>query len=141
MNRKPAVSLLFVIAALWDGLLGLAFLLAAGALFRWFGVTPPNHFGYVHFPAALLIAFGLMFAVVARNPAANRNLIPFGMLLKVSFCGVIFYHWIDAGLPDMWKPFAFVDLVFLAFFIWAYALLGRTMAGEGGDLRARLPVS
>jgi hypothetical protein len=141
MDRKPAVSLLFVIAALWDGLLGVAFLVAASALYRWFDVTPPNHFGYVHFPAALLIVFGLMFAVIAKNPVANRNLIPFGMLLKVSFCGVVFYHWISAGLPNMWKPFAFVDLAFLVLFIWAYAALGRTTADERYARQGQLPVS
>jgi hypothetical protein len=66
------------------------------------------------FPAALLIVFALMFLAVARNPVANRNLIPYGMLLKVSYCGVIFFHWFASGMPDMWKPFAVADLVFLA---------------------------
>jgi hypothetical protein len=111
---------MFYIAALYDGVLGLAFLLVASALFQWFGVTPPNHAGYVHFPGALLIIFALLFLTVARNPVANRNLIPFGMLLKVSYCGVVFYHWISAGIPDMWKPFAWADLAFLVAFVIAY---------------------
>lgn len=116
-------SLLFAVAALYDGVLGLIALFAGGALFRWFGVTPPNHPGYVQFPGALLIVFALMFAAVARDPARNRGLIPYGMLLKVSYCGVIFFHWFTSGLPDMWKPFAITDAVFLALFVWAYASL------------------
>ena len=117
------LTLLFVISAAYDGLLGLIGLFGTAWLFRTFGVTPPNHPGYAQFPAALLIVFALMFAAVAKNPAANRNLIPYGMLLKVSYCGVVFYHWAGAGIPGMWKPFAIFDVVFLALFAWAYAQL------------------
>ena len=118
--RRPMITVLFVIAAVYDGILGLVFLLGAGAVFERFGVTPPNHFGYVHFPAAVLIVFALMFLAIARNPQANRNLIPYGMLLKVAYCSVVFYHWFTAGIPNLWKPFAIFDLGFLALFVWAY---------------------
>ena len=121
--KKPMIVILFVIAGLYDGLLGAAFLIRAEALFEWFGVPPPNHFGYVHFPAALLLVFALLYLAVAVNPQRNRNLIPFGMLLKVSYCGVIGYHWVTTGMPAMWKPFVFYDLVFLALFAWAYISL------------------
>jgi len=117
------VSMLFYVAALYDGVLGVAFLVAAPSLFEWVGVTPPNHFGYVQFPAALLIVFALMFVAIARNPAANRRLIPYGILLKISYCSVVFYHWFTTGIPYIWKPFAIADLVFLALFIWAYTEL------------------
>jgi hypothetical protein len=66
-----------------------------------------------------------MFLAVAINPSRNRNLIPYGALLKVSYCAVVFYHWLAGGIPDMWKPFAFCDLVFLALFILAYVSLGH----------------
>lgn len=117
------IPVLFAIAALYDGVLGLIGLFGTEWLFRTFGVTPPNHPGYVHFPSALLIVFALMFIAVARNPSKNRDLIPYGMLLKVSFFGVVFYHWAAAGLPDMWKPFAVTDVLFFALFAWAYARL------------------
>lgn len=120
------ITVLFIIAAVYDGLLGLVGLFGTGLLFQWFGVTPPNHPGYVQFPGALLIVFALMFVVVARNPAKNRDLISYGMLLKVSYCGVVFYHWATAGIPDMWKPFAVFDLVFLVLFAWAFARLRST---------------
>jgi hypothetical protein len=121
--KQPAIVALFVVAAIYDGLLGSAFLFAGGALFEWFQVTPPNHFGYVHFPAAIMIVFALMFLAIARNPQANRNLIPYGILLKVSYSGVAFFHWFTAEIPNMWKPLAIVDIGFLALFIWAYRAL------------------
>ena len=66
-----------------------------------------------------------MFLAIARDPVGRRGLIPYGILLKVSYCSVVFYHWFSAGLPEMWKPFAVCDLIFLALFALAYAALGR----------------
>ncbi len=120
MKTKTAIVWLFVIAALYDGILGLLFLVAAPAVFEYFQVTPPNHLGYVQFPALLLLVFALMFAAVARHPQANRNLIPYGVLLKVSYCGVVFAYWAMGNIPGIWRPFAVFDLAFLLLFGWAY---------------------
>ena len=62
MRTKRAITALFIVSAIYDGLLGVAFLFGSGALFQWFGVTPPNHPGYAYFPAALLIVFAVMAA-------------------------------------------------------------------------------
>ena len=56
MSTPKWIPPLFWLAALYDGLLGLAFLAAPGRLFDLCQVTPPNHLGYVQFPAALLHA-------------------------------------------------------------------------------------
>jgi hypothetical protein len=125
MKKRRAIVGLFGVAALYDGLLGVAFLFAAGRIFGWCGVTPPNHPGYVQFPAGLLIVFAIMFAAVAQNPRRNRNLIPYGILLKVSYCGVVLFHWFTTGVPNMWKPFCIADLVFLILFAWAWTTLGK----------------
>ena len=125
MRAKQAVSVLFGVAAVYDGALGAGFLFATSKLFERFGVTPPNHPGYVQFPAALLIVFASMFAAVAVNPIKNRSLILYGILLKVSYCGVVMFHWLTAGVPSMWKSFCIADLVFLALFVWAWAVLGK----------------
>ncbi len=120
MKKETVISVVFGLSALYDGLLGVFFLFAAPMVFRCYEVTPPNHYGYVHFPAALLIIFGLMFLAIARDPVKNRNLIPYGILLKIAYCSVACYHWFTAGIPGIWKPFAIIDLVFLVLFIWAW---------------------
>lgn len=114
------MSVIFGIAGAYDGILGAAFLVAPAALFAFVGVPPPNHFGYVRFPAALLIVFAAMFFAVAADPRSNRNLIPYGILLKVSYCGVVFGYWFTQGLPGVWKPFAIIDVVFAFVFLWAW---------------------
>jgi hypothetical protein len=123
MRGKTGARILFVIAAIYDGVLGVVFLARPLLAFRLFDVTPPNHVGYVQFPAALLIVFALMFLAIARQPVDRRHLIPYGIGLKLAYCGVVFWHWSRTGIPDMWKPFALADLVFLALFAWAWAYL------------------
>ena len=127
MSVAKWVGALFVIAAIFDGVLGLFFLVAPDLPFEWFNVTPPNHVGYVQFPAALLIVFALMFAAVAYNPTGNRNLIPYGILLKLAYCSVAVGHWVVSaqGIPNFWKPFVVVDLVFLLLFVLAWTAIGR----------------
>ncbi len=124
MKSLPLIKVLFVIAALYDGVLGVLFLLLPRMPFDWFAVTPPNHMGYVRFPAALLLIFALMFLAVAVDPVRRRELIVYGMLLKISYCALAFYYWAVGGLPGMYKPFAIIDVVFLVLFVWAFVALG-----------------
>ena len=126
MKKNTLIKLLFYVAAAYDGILGLIFLSASPWIFGLFSVIPPNHLGYVHFPAALLLVFNLMFLAVAVNPVKNRNLIPYGILLKVSYCGVTLWHWVATDIPVMWKPFVFLDLIFGILFFCAWQRLGRS---------------
>lgn len=125
MSSPKWISPLFWLAALYDGILGLVFLAAAARVFELFDVTPPNHFGYVQFPAALLLIFGLMFVSIARNPMGRRHLIVYGILLKVAYCGVAGFHWAATGIPGMWKPFVVIDAVMGVLFLFAYLALGE----------------
>lgn len=128
MRAERAISIIFWASGIYDGVLGLIFLLTPAAMFARFGVTPPNHWGYVQFGAALLLIFGIMFVQVALEPAPNRNLIPYGILLKVAYTGTVFGYWFTSGLPDMWKPFAVLDAIFAVLFAWSWLRLGEPSA-------------
>ena len=130
MNKKSILSVFFYIAAAYDGLLGAIFLLSPNYLFTVFEVTPPNHPGYVQFSAALLVVFALMFTAIAIDPLRNRNLIPYGILLKVSYAGIVFYYWATTGVPAMWKPFAIIDLAFMLGFVWSFMLIPSLREAE-----------
>lgn len=125
MNKFKNISIFYYFSALYDGILGIVFLFFPLTIYNWFEVTHPNHVGYVQFPAALLIIFAIMFLNIGRHPLQNRNLIPYGILLKISYCAVVFGYWGIVGLPDMWKYFAVFDAIFAGFFIWTYLILGR----------------
>lgn len=123
MTKNNVISIVFTLSGVYDAALGAAFLLFGEKLFARYDVTPPNHWGYVQFPAALLIIFGLMFFAVASNPQRNRNLIPYGVLLKVAYAAIVFWYWAGAGIPDMWKPFAVADTLFAIAFVWSWVAL------------------
>ena len=125
MKTHRISSAIFMIAAIYDGVLGATFLFASGTLFERLGVPPPNHPGYVQFPAALLLVFTVLFITLAMDPVKNRNLIPYAILLKISYCGVVLFHWLTGGIPTMWKPFCLIDFVFLIVFIGVWKSLSQ----------------
>lgn len=134
MKNVMVVRGLLALMGVYDGVLGIAFLFAGPKLFDALEVTPPNHWGYVQFGAALLIIFALMFFALARRPIANRNLLPYCFLLKIAYCGVVFYHWfLGDGLPGIWKPFAIADVVMAAILAWMYMTVrGPARHAAGG---------
>ena len=128
MKNQAWIKALFYIAFVYDAFLGVAFILFHDNLFAMFEVAPPNHPGYVQFPGALLIVFGMMYLQVAREPVRSCNLIPYGMLLKVAYCAIVFAYWFSSGIPGMWKPWAIADLVFLVLFGVAFMQLRKVKA-------------
>lgn len=123
MNEKT-MKLFYVLAGLYDAVLGVGFLLFPLAIYAMYGVEPPNHLAYVQFPGMLLIIFGAMFFQISTNPAKYRGLILYGCALKVSYCSLAFYYMATSGVPAMYVPFAWADLVFLALFVLTYRSLG-----------------
>lgn len=115
----------YLAAGLYDALLGSVFLFFFKAVYGYFGVTLPNHDAYIQFAALLLIIFGVGFYFVSVDPARNRDIIRMGILLKASYCGVVFSHALFGTMPAMWIPFAFVDLAFLAGFVYSLWALPR----------------
>ena len=119
---------LFMVAAAFEVLAALAFLFFANAIFQWSGVTPPNHPGYVTFPALLLLVFGAMYFRVAGDPVKYRELMVYGMGLKVAFFGNVFFFRLTSGIPDMWLPLAWADLAFFVLFYLAWRATAAPMA-------------
>jgi len=123
MNPK-LIKPFYLIAALYDGVLGIAFIIAPAQIFAMYAVEPPNHMAYVQFPALLLILFGIMFYRIAMDPVKNRDLILYGCGLKVSYCSLTFWYLLTTGVPSMWVPWAWADLVFLVLFVTSWRSLG-----------------
>lgn len=112
------VRLAFLVAGLYDFVIGITFLFFGPQLFDATGVLHPNHWGYVQFGALLLMTFGVMFFAVARDPIAHRNLMFYGMLLKLDYTGLVAAYWLTTDVPFLFKPFAIIDgLMFVIFFV------------------------
>ncbi len=122
MNDR-LIRIVFYASALYDGLLGVVFFFFGAEAFARAGVTPPNHWGYIKFPAEILVVFAAMFVAIASNPKAHRNLIPGGIGLKLAYSLTVFAYWFTTGLPGMWKPFAVIDFISAGLFYWAWIVL------------------
>ncbi len=124
MNNN-LIKKFYVIAGVYDGILGLAFLMFPVKIFSYCEVTPPNHMAYVQFPAMLLIVFSGMFFKIASDPVKYRLFIPAGCGLKISYCSMAFYYQITSTIPSMWIPWAWIDLLFLILFILSWKQIGQ----------------
>lgn len=114
------IRALFLAAGVYDFVIGVAFLVAGPKIFEMASVPPPNHWGYIQFCALLLMIFGAAFLAVARDPVSNRNLIFYGILLKMSYVGLVGYYTLTTGCPTLFQPFAVIDAIMLVLFVAAY---------------------
>ncbi|MEI8386045.1 MAG: hypothetical protein WCG76_00470 [Verrucomicrobiota bacterium] len=128
MKSLLPIRLLFFVSSAYDGLLGLAFIFAAPAVFKLAGITPPNHWGYVHFAAGTLVIFAWMFLQIALEPVGNRSLVIYGVLLKACYVATVVWHVFHGGIPVLWTWFAVADAAFLALFLWSWARLNALPA-------------
>ncbi len=128
MTPRTTVRLLLTVAGFYDGILGAIFLVAAPRAFSLAGIPVPSQWGYVHFGAALLLIFALMFFAAALQPHGNRNLIAFGMLLKIAYVAVVGNEWMHGGVPLVFIAFGVCDLVWLFGLGWAFYVIGRPVA-------------
>jgi len=124
MNDKW-IKVVFIAAGLYDGVLAFAFLVIPEAIYNYYQVEPPNHLGYVEFPAMLLLIFAVMFFRIALNPVKCRELMLYGAALKFCYAFLVFRYAITIGVPFMWIPWAWVDSVFLVLFLLAWFQIGR----------------
>jgi hypothetical protein len=113
------IKAIFTAAGIYNGVLGFIFLFFAPSIFNSFGITPPNHFGYIVFPALLMLVFAAMFFRIASAPARYRDMIPYGVGLKAAYAGTVFWYQFQGNVPAMWVPLAWIDTAFLVLFLMA----------------------
>ncbi len=120
MNVMKFSRIIFTLSGIYDSFLGFVFFFFPLFAFDLFRVAHPNHLGYIQFPATLLIIFAIMFFNIAKDPIGNISFMPYGIMLKAAYSGIVFWYWFFSDIPDMWKPFAVADLLFMIFFSWCY---------------------
>jgi len=130
MKTVTLARTVLLATAVYDGVIGGVFLADPQRALGWIDVPPINHAGYLQFPAALLLIFALMFLNAARSPTRHRDLIGYGLLLKLAYIGVAGGHWLSdaSSLAFIWKPFVIADAVFAVLLLWCWWRLGRAKA-------------
>ena len=116
----------FLFAAIYDGLLGLAFFVCYPQIYAWCGITLPNHPGYVQLPALFIAIMGLADYYVYRDIMRNRDMVKIRILMKLAYSLSCFYHYLFGSIPMLWVNIAVFNFVFLV----PYILFLRASAGS-----------
>lgn len=104
----------FLVAALYDIVLGAGFFVAYGPLFEALGIELPNSISYIHLTAAFVFVQGLGYWLVYRAPIANRGIVKIGLAYKAAFASLsIWYFVIGELLHPVFLVFGILDIGFL----------------------------
>lgn len=110
---------LFLVAALYDGILGAAFFLFYNPLFHALGVQLPNNTSYIHITTAYIFVQGLSYWFVSRDPLKNVDIVKVGIVYKVIYIGLaVYYLAIGQLLSSVFAWLAVTDFIFLVLFVW-----------------------
>ncbi len=125
----------FLLAALYDGVLGLAFLVAFGPLYAALGAAPPADPVYLRLIAAFVAVQGLGYWFVARAPRRNVDLVKVGAVYKAAYIVVALLARAEGDLPHaVFAGFAAADAFFLAgFLLFLRAVREQDPDRQGGE--------
>ena len=118
----------FVVAALYDLALGLAFLVAGSSILSAIGMTLPPHIAYIHLAAIFVFIQGLSYGLAWLDPMANLGLVRTGVAYKAGYVGLVVVYLATNQLPSaFFVPWAVIDALFLVGFV----LFLRVAASNG----------
>ncbi|MDQ3780085.1 MAG: hypothetical protein M3354_06030 [Chloroflexota bacterium] len=113
----------FLVASIYDLLLGVAFFFFYRPIFDALGVAPPEDRSYLHLTAAFIAVQGLGYALVWRNPLRNVDLVKVGAAYKAAYIGTALVYLFNGELPhNLFAWFAVFDVAFLVGFIQFLAM-------------------
>ena len=117
----------FLVAALYDLVIGLAFFVLHEPLFATLGIALPNNTSYIHLTAAFVFVQGIGYWFVYQAPDENLGIVKLGVVYKAVFSSLsVYYFAIGQLLHPLFLVFGLLDIVFLVGFVW---FLRRTAHG------------
>lgn len=117
----------FLVAALYDLVLGAVFFFLYRPLFDAFGIDLPNNTSYIHLTAGYVFVQGVGYWFVYRNMMRNVDLVKLGIVYKIIYSGVaVYYLAIGELLNAAFAWFAVFDGVFAVLFV-AFLLRVRAL--------------
>ena len=118
----------FLVAALYDIILGAGFFLLYVPLFDILGIALPNNISYIHLTAAFVFTQGVGYWFVYQEPVANRGIVKIGVVYKFMFSALAAYYLVIGDLlHPVFALFGGLDVLFLIGFV---LFLRETRAAE-----------
>ncbi len=108
----------FLVAALYDIVLGAAFFILYAPLFSALAIELPNSITYIHLTAAFVFVQGVGYWFVYQDPDANHGIVKTGVIYKIAFAGLSFFYLAIGQLPHpVFAVFGAMDVLFLIGFM------------------------
>ncbi len=128
-NERP-YRILFLIAALYDFILGFIFIAFLRFFFEdIFKIPYPLYPVFFQAAAAFVFVMGVGFYFVYRNMYRNIDIVKVGIIFKLVYTGLAFYYVFFEGMPWIFSVFGFLDIIFIIFFIFFLLAVRREVPG------------
>jgi hypothetical protein len=125
-SRLKYYKILFLVAAIYDTVLGIIFTFFYPAAFSMLGIADklPAFGGYISLIGAFLFVIGIAyFLIYFGDLYRNRDLVIVGALYKLAYCAITLFYFLTGDFPHVIfvAVFGVADLVF--FVLMAECLL------------------
>ena len=126
LKNEKAYRTLFLIAALYDFILGFVFFVFLRFFFEdLFKIPYPLYPAFFQAAAAFVFVMGVGFYFVYRNMYRNIDIVKVGITFKLFYTGLAFYHVFIKGMPWIISVFGFLDIIFIVFFVFFLRAIGK----------------
>ena len=117
-GKDPFFKGLFLVAAVYDLVLGLLFFFFYRTVYAFFNITLPPYPMYLQMAAAFVMAMGVGYYFVYRNLYRNIDLVKLGIVYKIVYAGLTSYFYFSDLAHVTFFYFAVLDGLFAALFVW-----------------------
>jgi formate/nitrite transporter FocA (FNT family) len=126
-SRERYYRGLFLVAAIYDGVLGIVFTFFYGPAFELLEVTPPEG-GYIPLLGSFLFVIGVAYYLIWRGDLfRNRDMIFVGTLYKLAYAAIALIYWAIGDVPHVAfaAVFGLADMVFFILMLECWLRLRR----------------
>jgi hypothetical protein len=125
-------KVLFLVAAVYDILLGIIFTFFYKPGFSLLGVSInfPGLGGYISLIGSFLLVIGVAYYLIYRGDLIkNRDLVLIGTLYKLAYCSTAFFYFALGEVPNMIFVFVFglLDLIMFLLMAECYMYIGKIL--------------
>jgi hypothetical protein len=128
--REKYYRILFLIATIYDIVLGIVFTFFYKSAFGLLGISEalPEFGGYISLIGAFLFVIGVAYYLIYRGDLIkNHDLIMIGALYKLAYCSIATFHFFAGEIPHIlfFSLFGIVDFFMFVTMIECYIFIGK----------------
>jgi len=126
--KRGYYKTLYLTAALYDFILGVAFLFFYKQIFNITGMNIPENPAYLTFCAFLIALFGVLLFMIYLDLNNSKKLVIYAIMIKFAYVGTVLYYYLLVGKSFVDTPFlifAVFDFIFAILFIESLRFIRR----------------